>query len=200
MKELLINHSLLTQIQPYTGPEEATTGRLAIHAGPLILTAIKPSRPGPIVSSLHLATWLAANWHRIRLEARPECPDTDWWQTHCMLEAGHGYNWPKITLWAGEDHMVVSSEATSDMSTTMYASANGGEPIAISRDSFNQAATAFIEETLTNMERAGITGSHLHDLYQDLKLELADPALLAVREAQARRGEDPPYEDEQGTT
>ena len=193
MKELLINHSLLTPVQPDMDPEEATMGRLVIHAGPMILTAVKPSRPGPIVSSVHLATWLASNWHRLRLEGRPERLTIDWLQSHHMQESGHGYSWPKISLWGEADHMLVTSEATPDMSPTVYAGANNGQPIPITRESFDQAATALIEETIANMKLAGATGSRLHDLYQDLKAELADPELLAVREAEARRGEDPPY-------
>ena len=160
-RELVINHSLLTYTETPAGPEEATTGRLVIHAGPLILTAIKPSRSGPIVSSLHLANWLAANWFRIRLETRPNHdPDLDWWQSHCMQEAANGYQWPNITLWASENgEMLVTSEATPDMTNTTYAGANDGKPIEITRESFERTATALIEETLAHLERANTTSS-----------------------------------------
>lgn len=127
--KLTISFDFLTQYPSRRdSEEEATLGRLIICAGNETLTSMEPSEPGPIVSALPLATWLAANWWRIRTEEMPSGhePDLDWWQSHSIAESANGFAWPDITLWAQSDHMMVKSEPTPQDKHAPYLGAKGG--------------------------------------------------------------------------
>lgn len=194
-QHLRINFASMETRQPQPDPEDATMGRLSIYAGPIILTRMKPSRSGPIVSSLPLAEWLAANWWRLANEPRPQDePELDWWQSHCIIEAGQGFVWPNITLWAEDGHMLVRSKPTSEPSHALYTGANRGAPIPITTQSFQESATRLITQTIDRLNSAGINGTNLHVLFEDLKAELADPNLAGQRRAEAIAGQDPPYQ------
>ena len=204
MNELKIEFSKFQHI-PDIGPEpEAlTVGKLKISAGETLLTELfdhlisPPVRQsGPSVSAYPLAQWLATNWWRLRCETMPddEDPDTDWWMSHQMTDAGYGYLWPVIVIWRQDDHLMTQALPTTDRhSHIQYTGANDAEPIAISLESFDRTVDELFAATTATLEAAGHTETEMHILLADLREERSDPELAALRAREAANGQDPPY-------
>ena len=95
------------------------------------------------------------------------------------------------------DNIRILSERNDPDSYIQYHSANDGQPIDVSLQSFDQAVDGFIVQTITLLEQRGFRDTDLHYIYREVLEERNDPELAQIREAEARAGQDPPYQSDQ---
>ena len=97
--------------------ERASFGAVAILGNGIALTDLydahaKSVRSAAYASVLHLATWLAANWWRLRWEPKPARPDLAWRMAHELGAAGGGFAWPVLMLAADGENVSFSCRGT----------------------------------------------------------------------------------------
>ena len=193
---------------PATDPENASIVAFAIHAGEICLTTmtnqLNPDanpKNGPYTSAYVVAQWIAHKWWRLRHEDKPDADlketDLDWWEAHNIIASDAAYVLPNLYIWRNNDHIAIQSEPNDPDCYIQYHSANNGQPIDVSLESFDQAVDGFIVQTITLLEQRGFGDTDLHSIYRDVLEERNDPELAQIREAEARAGQDPPYQSDQ---
>ena len=187
-------------------PEEsATFGLLTVRVNDRLLTeAVSGERKGapqsicegPHVAGYSLAEWLIWNWWRLHWdEVVPPHQNIDvrnrWDFAHCMETAGDGYVWPKITIAPeGEQTRIVSEPSlVSDSDPFRYIASTAGE--VVPTHCFTSAVDRFVQQVISNLERAGLRDTNLQKLLIDLKQERGDPEMTRFRRAEARLALDP---------
>lgn len=132
-----------------------------------------------------MAMWFASNWWRLRWEATPPQPTTDWRMSHMLSAAGHGYSWPTIGFQTDGKTIRITSLPTtgaSDGASVIYPTLFSA---VISAEMFEKEAGAFIEDC-----NDAFGDSDLHALWDTVQEEKADRELALFRQIEARLGFD----------
>jgi len=107
-----------------------------------------------------------------------------------MPAAGYGYLWPLVTFESDGQEIDATCHASNPLSH---------EPVrylvsfreAISALTFEQTLDGFVNLVLARLDALGIVGTHLHDLWGEVREERADPELARNRKIEVRLGFDP---------
>ena len=183
-----------------TQEERATTGRLEIQAGGLVLTegvayGQDSLLPGPLISAYPLAEWLVWNRWRLLWEPRPAAPSREWAFAHQLSSVGSGYLWPNIEL-ASDGHRVrLTSAPPADPCPSAFRYVGAPRSVAIAATELETAINAFAQQVLDELRRSRISESNLHVLCEEAEREREDGMSL-VRRIEAALGDDPGEGDE----
>ena len=199
--------------QPIAGdtandPENASIVTFEMNAGEICLTTMTNKldtdpapKNGPYTSAYVVAQWMAHKWWRLRHEDKPNADlketDLDWWEAHNIIAADPAYVHPNLYIWRDDDRIAIQSQPNDPDCYIQYHSANNGQPIDVSLESFDQAVDGFIVQTIALLEQRGFRDTDLHFIYREVLEERNDPELARIREAEARAGQDPPYQSDQ---
>lgn len=181
------------------GPDEfrQTAGSLHITIGDKVATRIeddwsKSVQQSARVSAYPLALWIASSWWRLRWESQPfrSAPDVAWRRSHEMPGAGHGFLWPLVTFESDGEEVSVVCRPSNPLSD---------EPVrylsdfreAIAAWDFEKTLDGFVDLVLARLAAVGISHTHLHDLWGEVREERADPVLARSRRLEACLGFEP---------
>jgi hypothetical protein len=110
--------------------------------------------------------------------------------SHEMAGAGYGFLWPLVTFESDGEEVSAVCRPSNPLSY---------EPVryladireTISASSFEKMLDGFVNLVLARLEALGIHGTHLQDLWSEVREERADPALARSRKLEARLGFEP---------
>ena len=177
----------------------ATTADIKIVIGNKVVTRnqnrwSKSTHDDVRLSAYPLALWFASSWWRLRWESIPTIgpkfsPNVSWKMAHEMLGAGHGYLWPRILFVSDSEsiHVWAVSNPDSDVPIRYVENAHCIIPI----DLFESEVKKFIQAVIARLDAVKITGTHLHDLWSEVKAEINDPALSTFRKHESLLGFEP---------
>ena len=175
-------------------PEErACFAALTISFGAVLLTEgydefINKVRSAPLLSSYHLAEWIAWNWWRLRWE--PRTPAPDWAFAHRMASIGEGYVWPDITVFSDGQRVALLAKPTPRRPNTRFRYLS--ETAAVVRaEEFEYTMESFIEQVRGLLREQRITESNLDRIWSDVQEERKDPGTFKQRKWEALLGCDP---------
>ena len=197
--------SLSSETLDSGSPEErATFGLFAITANDRLLTEgietdENTARHGPYVSGYPLAEWLIWNWWRIRWEAnRPkeESAARRWDFAHRMQTVGDGYHWPNITIFSDGLNSFLTSRPSSDVATALFRYVGAYRREEVPATTLEESVDGYVCDVLTRLESNDLLTTNLHDLWNDLQAERADPQLSRYRKLEAQLGFDPDDADQ----
>lgn len=187
--------------------EQAAFGLLEIRADGRLLTGlvegdgdISSHRRGPYVSGYHLAEWLTWNWWRLRWEPCPRVgvsPPLDWDLAHRMSDIGAGYVWPNITISCDGFQCELQSERSNETNGRPFAYIGAPTSI-IPATGLEKGVDRFVDWVLRQLADAGLSGTNLQKLWDDLTVERNDPELSRFRRIEALLGFDPDEGDAEG--
>lgn len=144
-------------------------------------------------SAWQLASWLAANWWRLRWEPAPArwWKDTDWRLAHSMAAAGGGHVWPNAVFSSDGDYVEIVAKPTSR--TIPY------EPIhylnhiqaRVFAGDFEQRIDEFMEAVLARLDTLRLKDNFLARLWREVRSERSDSEAGERRKLEAMAGFDP---------
>jgi len=110
--------------------------------------------------------------------------------SHEVPGAGYGYLWPPMTFESDGMEIDVTCRPSNPLSN---------EPVryladfreTISASTFEQMLDEFVSLVLARLDGSEISGTHLHDLWREVREERADPELANNRRIEGRLGFDP---------
>ncbi len=186
------------QLETGSPEERAGFAALGIHAYDACLTfgydsLLQSVRRAPYLSAYHFAEWLAWNWWRLRWE--PHRQSSEWELSHAMASIGGGYVWPNIHIVSDGKNISLVCKPTPERASTPYRYISDSVSIIPATD-FEGEIDLFIEAVLQRLQTCQVTGSNLHEIWQDIVQERQDPALSVQRKFEALLGEDPGEMDE----
>jgi hypothetical protein len=155
--------------------------------------AAKTIRDSSRLSAYHLASWLAANWWRLRWEPASASKGLDWLMSHRISAAGGGYSWPNVTLLTDGRTMTVQARPTDSPIDPVRYLASFDELIVA--EEFEAGVDDFIENVLIRLD-AFDAKSDLKNRWQEVMAERADPEASAYRKLEALLSYDPDEADE----
>lgn len=174
--------------------EREAFGELEIRLGDVVLTELADPfaatvRPVARVSILHVGTWLAANWWRLRWEPLLSNPDPDWRLAHQLGGAGGGFAWPDLQFAADGPTILVC----------LHSTPNAGVPVRYLQHLERTIPVSAFERAVDDMmalllERLAARRSDVQDLsdaWSAIRQERDDPAVTARRRREALLGLDP---------
>ena len=143
------------------------------------------------LSCYPLALWFAASWWRLCCEPTPEThPDIDWYMSHAMPSAGHGFLWPPVQFESdGERVTITCTPSSVDSTEPIRYLSHCHESITISE--FMDTIGSFIQMVLDRLETVGILDTELHQLWREVTEERADTQVTSYRKMEALLGLDP---------
>lgn len=142
------------------------------------------------LSAYPLALWFASSWWRLRWEALPIKPGTAWRMAHELAAAGHGYLWPRMSFASDGENIQVWAVQSPPESTepVRYLTAICHSLPAVA---FERVIDDFIANVIARLDAVGVGSTALHDLWNEVMAERADPDLSSYRRLEARLGFDP---------
>ena len=174
--------------------ERESFGELEIRWHDVVLTELEDLlaatvRPAARVSVLHLGTWLAANWWRLRWEPTLANPDADWRVAHQVGGAGGGFAWPDLRFAADGQTVAISLRDT--LAT--------GHPVrylhrlegTVAAAAFEAAIDELMSILLERLASRRVDVEELAGAWRELETERRDPAAAARRRREALLGLDP---------
>ena len=177
-------------------PEErACFGMLTIHQGDIVLTDgldgfVGRTRPGPLVSGYHLAEWVAWNWWRLVTESRFQNPNEDWAFAHSLGTVGAGYLWPNITIFSDRRRTVLVAKPTRPREFSAFRF-TADRTVALPTEQFEAALLGFVSQVQGQLRAEKIPTTNFDRIWDELKLERADPGAASHRRLEALLGWDP---------
>ena len=196
-----LNFDLVDWTGSSYGDEEvrATTGSLCISAGEkdarVPITEVedtigKTVRSHINVPLISMATWLLVNWWRLRWEARPANPTTDWRRAHCLSGIGGDDAWPALEFSSDGDFIQLHMEAENraDVSAIRYLR---NVRLEIPAESFERAVERFVDVVEARLSTLLPQYRLLSDLRTELAEERRSPSMTKVCRWQALAGIDP---------
>jgi len=189
----------LNWLPPFHGTEEVsrTSAEIQIRFGEENATRFEDSWSKSVqqaarVSAYPLALWLASSWWRIRWEPRPrillgEDATVDWRMSHEIPAAGYGFIWPQLSFASDGESIAVACHPDSALSEPVRFLSDFTASVP-SKD-FEKATDDFIDLVLRRLDALGKT--ELHQLWEDVLSERAEPHQAAARRLEARLGFDP---------
>ena len=191
--------SLIPQWMPTDhGPEEIrqTSGFMRISVRNRLLTRVdddraKSVRDSVFLSSYPLALWFASSWWRLCWEPKPkEVPSVNWYMSHEMHGAGHGYLWPPLRFESdGEEITITCTPSHAESKESIRYLNDCHESIPVSE--FREVVELFIQTVLARLEAIGVMETDLHTLWREVKSEQADSRITLFRKMEALLGFDP---------
>lgn len=175
-------------------PEErACFGAVSIKMGNLWLSEghdpfVRRVRKAPLVSSYHLAEWLAWNWWRLRWEPRSHSPE--WAFSHRIATVGAGYVWPNVTIFSDGERIAIVAKPSSDQESAGYRYIADGAIVLPARD-FENAIDRFLAQVAGQLDAEEIGQTNLERLLRDLNGERRSGDLARMRKIEALLGFDP---------
>lgn len=145
-------------------------------------------RQAPLLSSYHLAEWLAWNWWRLRWE--PRSHSADWAFSHRMSTIGSGYIWPNITIFSDGERIALVSEPTPERQQTPFRYITDSTSV-LPAGQFEKGVDTFLNQVIERIESRGVTHSNLHQIWASVLEERRDPSLYRLRKLEALLGVDP---------
>lgn len=176
--------------------DEATLAEISIWVNGDCLTRLRDSsgrkRDFVRVAGFRLAEWIGTNWWRLGYEAErwEHAQDHAWGAGHSVASIGAGWLWPRITIAADGDSVVIRSIPTEG---------DGVEPIAwqgcaekrIPRQEFVEGAQDFVHAVLDRLDGQGEEKTDLHVLWKELIAERSDPEIARYRQLEGSMGYEP---------
>ena len=143
-------------------------------------------------SAYVLASWLAANWWRLRWEPRTTVcsPSLEWELSHELSASGGGYVWPPVTLSSDGYHVLVQcrgQEKSADESLSPIRYLNSFDA-SVEVSSFETGVSNFVEKVLARLDATGIRQSVLHELWSEICTERKRKPLESRRKLEAMLG------------
>ncbi|MFD2182226.1 hypothetical protein [Rhodoplanes azumiensis] len=182
-----------------SGPpeERACFAALGIYAQNVCLTEgsdllANRLRQAPLLSSYHLAEWMAWNWWRLRWE--PRSKSSDWVYAHRVATIGGGYIWPNLTIFSDGQRTTLVAEPTRDRPQTPFRYITDDAAVVPSSE-FESELDLFVEQVLERLKWAGVGDSNLETVWKGVLSERRTPALATVRKLEALLGRDPGESD-----
>jgi hypothetical protein len=164
----------------------AANGFQAMECYELIPNSVSPTAR---LSAYALATWLAANWWRLRWE--PERNNLDWQLSHKVSAAGEGYLWPDLCFASDGLAILVKSKASpSGRPEELVRYLNNFEAYIPAPD-FERGIDNFIEGVIARVVGMNIGDTHLAGLWSEVLKERRDSELTQQRKLEAMMGFDP---------
>jgi hypothetical protein len=193
---------------PGTGndAERATNAEIAINVGEHCVTQVEDFDSRTVRSTIRvsaepIAKWILANWWRLMSEAEPVLAnDTlDWSMSHSMAAIGSGYVWPDL-VFRGSDGSQIAVVCKRHLAANMERLSpirflNSFAATTITVADFENSTRSFVKAVLARLAEVGIRKSELHDLWDDLNVEWADPRLASYRKLEALLGLEPDGND-----
>jgi hypothetical protein len=183
-----------------------TTAEISIKVKAYYVTELEDRRARSVrktvrASAYVLATWLVANWWRLRWE--PDRKQTtvnsqslEWELSHELAASGGGYVWPPVMLSSDGYHMFVRCEGrekSTDESLSPIRYLNSfGESVDVS--SFEVGVSNFVEQVLARLDASRLRHTSLHELWSEVRTERTKKPLEARRKLEALLGVDPDEE------
>lgn len=164
----------------------AANGFQAMECYELIPNSVSPTAR---LSAYALATWLAANWWRLRWE--PERNNLEWQLSHKVSAAGEGYLWPDLCFVSDGVAILVKSKASpSGRPEELVRYLNNFETYIPAPD-FERGIDNFIEGVIARVVGMNIGDTHLAGLWSEVLKERRDSELTQQRKLEAMMGFDP---------
>lgn len=181
--------------------DRASLARIMIEVGGRSATDVEDLRAKTIrsdirVSAFDLASWLVANWWRLRWEAdggRPDDRDASWDMSHRIGAIGNGYLWPDMEFSGGDGGVHVRGRPTDVGSTHALRFLNEID-VHVPADDFESAVREFVDAVVSRMRclnGADARANELEAAWRELDEEIRDPERGFARAMEARMGFDP---------
>ena len=181
-------------------PEErATMADLCIRLGDEVLTRVDDSwaqsvRTSVRVACYPLAMWFAGSWWRQLCEAgssqSAQSQSHGWRMTHEARAAGSGFLWPRITFVPDGEFIEVTSRPTKRRLAepiSFLSEFSGSVP---ARD-FAKEVERFVSSVVARLQARQLRETELEMVWNQVREEMASPALTRQRTLEAELGFDP---------
>jgi hypothetical protein len=141
----------------------------------------------------HLATWVAANWWRLRWEpeTRNSSTDQDWWIAHSLASAGGGYVWPNVIFASDGDSVAIASRPRRKKAAIQPIRYLNELDFRITAAEFERAVDLFMNGVLSRMDAMGIKEDNLPTLWSEILQERGSVEATQWRRLEALCGYDP---------
>lgn len=149
---------------------------------------INKVRSAPLLSSYHLAEWIAWNWWRLRWEPRSNAPD--WQFAHRLTTIGEGYVWPNITIFSDGERIALIAKPTRERPNTPFRYLSDFAAVIGARD-FEYVVDGFIEQVRGLLREGQLGETNLDQIWNDLHEERRDPDTAKRRKLEALLGYNP---------
>ena len=177
-------------------PDEATLAAIRITVAGQCLSRLSDEsgkeRDYVSVSGYRLACWISRNWWRLLFEAERGSfwDDPTWLDGHSLASIGEGWLWPRITIAADGDCVVLRSRPSPG---------NAVEPLAFvseaearpSRPQFEESAGQFVKEVLDRLRTRNLGASDLQMSWRELSAERSDDEIAQYRALEGSLGFEP---------
>lgn len=140
-----------------------------------------------------MAEWFAANWWRLHAEAPYEGgqPPTSWRLSHDLPAIGGGLVWPRVRFASDDSAIQVSARALRNAPWEPVRHLNDAPPEPVKISEFDHAVDGLVDLVLERLSVLGISAEPLMSIWNNVKIERADPDLTEWRRWEARLGYDP---------
>jgi hypothetical protein len=149
-------------------------------------------RPGPLVSTYHLAEWLAWNWWRLRWEPRSNAPG--WAFAHRVSTIGGGYVWPNITIFSDGERTALIAKPTAARPETAFRYISNAAVI-LPSPAFESALDRFVNQVMGQLQAEHVEHTNLERLWAELMEERGDRDATRRRKLEALLGCEPDEAD-----
>jgi hypothetical protein len=151
---------------------------------------VSRTRNEPLLSSYHLAEWLAWNWWRLRWEPRPRSNTEDWRFAHRLTAIGAGYVWPNVTIFSDGERTALIARPTEDRNETAFRYISDFAAV-VPSVTFETAVDHFFNQVLGQLQAEGVDETNLSKIWNELIAERYDPAAARHRKLEALLGRSP---------
>lgn len=150
-------------------------------------------RTAPLLSSYHLAQWLAWHWWRLRWE--PHAHRENWAFAHRLSTIGEGYIWPNVTIFSDGEQTALITKPTTERPNTPLRYISDIAAIVPARG-FEEAVDDFVEQVRGQLRAEKIQETNLDLIWDDVRGERKDSQKARYRKIEALLGFDPDEADE----
>lgn len=139
-----------------------------------------------------LAVWLAANWWRLRWEARPkqfsgQADRATWNAAHILTEVSGGYSWPRASFWGLDSQVAYAMDEDPVGVAGPVRFLSQIPESAMPAAEFESGVETFWKAVLDTSDQ----GAELKGILDQLTAERTDPEQTAWRRLEAKLGFDP---------
>ena len=173
--------------------ERLSLAGITIEAGGVTVTEVEDSearttRPEIHVSAFDLASWLVANWWRLRWEADGD--GLSWKMSHKLGAAGNGYLWPDVEFVSGGDTVRIRARPIRLGSTHSLRFLNEVD-VHIPARNFEEGVRDFVEAVVSRVSSFGSRrADDLSAAWRELGEAIRNPETSFGRIMEARMGLD----------
>ena len=181
---------------PELASDEATLAAITISAGDECLSRLSDEsgqeRDYVCVSAYQLAHWITRNWWRFLFEAERHRYSNDpiWLDGHSLASIGEGWLWPRISIAADGDLVVLRSRPSEGDEVEPLAFMSEAE-VRVSRSEFAHTAERFVEGVVDRLKTWNVEDSDLDCSWRELNAERSDGEVTQYRELEGSLGYEP---------